>query len=261
MTSKRILSQEQILTIALFYADSGVYWVFDEPNNEATYESQRKEKSIDSAIQPITNIRHIHSPLVQQADSIAQKACSLHELKSLLRSFHDCHLCSTSLSTICATQTEGQDLMIIGYTPSDSDNISGKPFSGKTGNMLDKMLQSIEIMRTQIHISMISPWHPPGNRNLSNIEMEICRPIIMRQIELISPKILLFIGNKTKNFFFNNDAQKTYQNLGKWSNLCTPHSIIPTLATVHPQELIQYPLIKKNTWHALITLKKALKNL
>ncbi|WP_244668513.1 uracil-DNA glycosylase family protein [Candidatus Liberibacter africanus] len=203
VTSKRTLSQEQLLTTALFYADSGVYWLFDELSlDKETYNLQQKESPINTITQPIENIFHENNPLVQNAYSIAKKACSLHELKSLLCSFHDCHLCSTSLSTICDTEhDEKRDVMIIGYTPSDSDNISGKPFSGKTGNILDKMLQSIDLMRQQTHLSMISPWHPSGDRKLSDIEMEICRPIIMKQIEFISPKIIFLLGNKTTSFF------------------------------------------------------------
>ncbi|MFV0255974.1 uracil-DNA glycosylase [Candidatus Liberibacter solanacearum] len=258
MTYKRTLSQEKILNTALFYADSGVYWVFDHSNGKA-HKSCGEEKPPLSS-QPIKEIAQTNNPLVEKAYSIAQNARSLHELKSLISSFHDCALQNTSSSTICATQEGGKDLMIIGYTPSDSDNINGNPFSGKTGDILDKMLQSIGIMRIQTHTSMISPWHPPGNRQLSKIEMEICRPLIMKQIELVSPRILFFLGNKTINFFFNNDDNANYQNLGKWHKIRVQNRTIPTLSTVHPQELMQYPLIKKTAWHTLITLKKALKN-
>ncbi|MEG8098913.1 uracil-DNA glycosylase [Candidatus Liberibacter brunswickensis] len=261
MNSTRILSKEQLLTTALFYADSGVYWVFDEIKKDIS-DLQSGENPVNYQIKPEKNISHKENILVQKAYSIANKACSLHELKSLLCSFHEYNLCSTSISTICAIkQKEGKDLMIIGYTPSDSDNISGEPFSGKTGNMLDKMLKSIDLVRSQTYMSMISPWYPTGNRNLSDIEIEICRPLIIKQIELISPKIIFFIGSKTKNFFFNNNYTNTYQNLGKWHNISVKDRTIPTLSTVHPQELIKYPLIKKNTWHVLIALKKALKKI
>ncbi|MBL0848672.1 MAG: uracil-DNA glycosylase [Candidatus Liberibacter ctenarytainae] len=261
MNPVHTLSQEQILTIALFYADAGIHCLFESPNktiNQSikTHILHQKNVPIDATSKPIITLSKTDHLIVQQASSIARRARSLIELKSMLSSFHDCPLRNTALSTICA-DNEKADLMIIGYTPSSSDNTTGRALSGGAGNMLDKMLQSIGIARTDTCISTISPWHPPGNRKISALETEICRPIIRRQLELSSPKILFLLGNQTTQFFFNNN-QTISQNYGKWNKIIINNCIIPTLSTVHPQELLEYPLIKKIAWHHLISLKKKL---
>ncbi|MBY7649141.1 MAG: uracil-DNA glycosylase [Candidatus Liberibacter europaeus] len=263
MTYINTLSHEEILATALFYADSGVYWLFESPAEE-----KHESKTINLSHEQSSQINHtpnpektahnlVDHPIVKQSYLISKHARSLIELKSSLSSFHDCILQSTASSTICADQDDGQELMIIGYTPSDSDHINGKPFTGKIGDMLNKMLKSIGIMRKNTCISMISPWNPMGNRKLSELEKQICRPIILKQIELVYPKIILLLGNETANFFFSND-KSVYHNFGKWKQITINNNTIPTLSTVHPKEMIEYPLVKKIAWRDLLTLKDAL---
>lgn len=263
MTSIKTLSRGEILTTALFYADSGVHWLFESPN-EAEHESitihdsNEQDTPIKSTSKSINTDLDINNSIIQKSYSISECASSLHELKSLLSSFNDCNLQNTACETICADQECGHNLMIIGYTPSDRDNINGKPFSGKSGNMLGKMLKSIDISREETCISMISPWHPPGNRKLSTMEIEICRPIILKQISLVAPKIILLLGSDATKFFFNND-KTTHRDLVPSNNILVNKREITTISTVHPQEMIDYPIIKKIAWHDLLLLKKALK--
>ncbi|MBA5723920.1 uracil-DNA glycosylase [Candidatus Liberibacter sp.] len=264
MTSVRTLSRQQILTTMLFYADAGVYWLFDpqeEENNKTKSTNIIHKKATPSHFSAnlVSVSLEIDHTIVKKSYSIAKNAHSLSELKSAISSFRDDIFQYMESSTICADQEGQKDLMIIGYVPSYDDDIKGQPFSGRIGKMLDKMLESIGITRIHTCISMIVPWHSLGNRKLSATEIEICRTFIMRQIELASPKILLLLGNSATQFFLKND-EKIYANLGKWNELTVKGHTMQTLSTLHPQEILEYPLIKKISWRDLITLKTALES-
>ncbi|AGA65290.1 Uracil-DNA glycosylase, family 4 [Liberibacter crescens BT-1] len=266
MLSTHKLSQKQLITIALFYAEAGVNWVF-EP------EKLKKSIKLHEAYMPTKNVSlpkyiesktttlpFLDSGIIEKAQSVAKKSLTLIQLKSGISSFNSLVLKNNTLSTICAHQTgEESGLMVIGYTPSREDEKRGKAFSGKAGHMLDQMLKSIGLVRQKICVSMIIPWCPTGNRKLENIEIEACRPFIERQIELVSPRFILLLGNSSSQFFFGKDCL-LHANRNKWSEIYIAGKKIPTLSTLHPQELFISPLSKKLAWHDLIILKTAFDN-
>ncbi|AHA27588.1 uracil-DNA glycosylase [Candidatus Liberibacter americanus] len=265
MTYVEKLSRAEMLTTALFYADSGVHWLFENSNdkeNETIIVNIENEQDsfVKSTSKSINADLNINDSVIEKAYSITESATSLHELKLLLSSFNDCKLLHTARTTICADQEYAKDVMIIGYTPSDIDDINGKPFSGKTGDMLNEILKSIKINREETCISMISPWRPPGNRKLSTIEIEICRPIIIKQIELAAPKIILLLGKDTKKIFFKKD--KTYNNnLDNYNKIIVKNKEIPTISIAHPQEMIEHTYFKKDAWISLIEFKKKIESI
>jgi uracil-DNA glycosylase len=85
--------------------------------------------------------------------------------------------------------------MLVGEAPGRDEDLEGLPFVGRSGRLLDLMLAAIGRDRTSAYISNVIPWRPPGNRDPSPIETEICRPFIERQIELVAPKVLVTLGN------------------------------------------------------------------
>ena len=86
------------------------------------------------------------------------------------------------------------EVMLIGEAPGNQEDIEGKPFVGKSGQLLDKILETININRTNCYISNIIPWRPPGYRNPTAEEINTCLPFIKKHIQLINPKILMLIG-------------------------------------------------------------------
>ena len=84
--------------------------------------------------------------------------------------------------------------MFVGEAPGSEEDQQGLPFVGRSGQLLDKMLAAIGIARTEVYIANIVPWRPPGNRDPSTHESQICLPFIQRQIELVDPDVLVCLG-------------------------------------------------------------------
>ena len=135
----------------------------------------------------------------------------------------------------------------------------GKPFVGKAGQLLDKMLESIGLDRSKVYISNIIPWRPPGNRQPTTEEILQCLPFIQKHIELINPSILILLGGTASKALLITSEGITKLR-GKWheyNNLRLP-SPIPVRALFHPAFLLRSPHYKKQAWEDLLEIKKKL---
>ena len=84
--------------------------------------------------------------------------------------------------------------MLIGEAPGRDEDLAGKPFVGRAGQLLDKMLAAIGLQEEDVHITNIVYWRPPGNRTPTPQEAQVCRPFLERQIELVAPKVIALLG-------------------------------------------------------------------
>lgn len=138
--------------------------------------------------------------------------------------------------------------------PYGDDDRDGRPFAGRHGEMLERMLSGIGLSRENVLLANAVPWRPPGNRVPSAREADICRPFIERQIALAEPKQLLLLGNFTARFFFGT-GETIHQMRGDWRELTIGSTRIPTVATLHPQDLIAAPINKRFAWLDLLAFK------
>ena len=106
--------------------------------------------------------------------------------------------------------------MIIGEAPGAKEDLEGKPFVGDAGQLLDKMLGFVNLSREKLYISNIVFWRPPGNRTPNESEISACLPITKKHIKIISPKLLIFVGNiasksllNTKEVLLNLEVENT----------------------------------------------------
>lgn len=144
--------------------------------------------------------------------------------------------------------------MVIGPMPSADDDREGAPFAGRAGQLLDRMLAAIGLQRDGILLTNVIPWRPPGNRAPSPAEIEICRPLIERQIALAEPKAVLLLGNFTARHFFG--GGETIHGLrGQWREISILGRTIPAIASLHPQELLTAPINKRLAWSDLLAFK------
>ncbi len=147
--------------------------------------------------------------------------------------------------------------MVIGAMPNADDDRDGTPFSGRQGQLLDRMLGAIGLSREGVMLTNIIPWRPPGNRMPSPAELEICRPFLDRQIALTDPQMLLLLGNFPARFFFGGTGT-IHSMRGEWRDVSIGTSTIAAIATLHPQELLAAPANKALAWQDLLTFKKRL---
>ena len=186
---------------------------------------------------------------------------NLSELKDAITNFNDCRLKNNSTNTVFADGNSQSEIMIIGDAPSKKDDIKGIPFADQAGQLLDKMLTSINLNRTNVYIANIIPWTTPRDRPPTMQEIIMLIPFIQKHIEIIRPKILILLGNmSTKSLLMSDDGIMKLR--GKWHEyssygLANP---IKTRAMFHPNFLLKSPSYKKLAWEDLLIIQKKLKS-
>jgi uracil-DNA glycosylase family 4 len=191
---------------------------------------------------------------VSEARFAADSARSLAELKAAMDAFTGCNLKNSARNTVFADGQAGARVMVIGPAPSGDDDRDGIPFSGKPGQMLERMLGAIGLTRDALMLTNVIPWRPPGNRVPSPRETDICRPFIERQIALAEPQYLLILGNFAARFFFGGN-ETIHNSRGDWRDVVIAGRAIPALATLHPQDLISAPASKRLAWQDLLAFQ------
>ena len=200
----------------------------------------------------------INSNSNMETDQI-NKISSLEELKSFMSDFKGCELYKSSTNMVFSDGNPKSEIMLIGEAPGHDEDIQGKPFVGRSGKLLDKMLEAIELNREKVYIANIIPWRPPNNRRPTDEEIEICLPFIKKHIELIKPKVLMLLGS-TATFALLKNTEGITKIRGKWVDLNLNSISVPTLPTFHPAFLLRQPAQKKRVWEDLKSLKNKISN-
>ncbi|RCL01935.1 MAG: Uracil-DNA glycosylase [Candidatus Tokpelaia sp. JSC188] len=213
----------------------------------------RSTKLSETAIQPY----HLQSTNLTPGD-----AQTLDELKAQLESFDDCQLKFTAKNTCFSDGTPGSALMLIGEAPGRDEDIQGRPFVGRSGQLLNRILNAIGLERNQVYIANTIPWRPPGNRTPTPMEVELCRPFIDRQIELARPKILMALGGPAAKLLIGS-KEGILRLRGNWHVYRTTleRREIPVMPTLHPAYLLRSPSQKKFAWNDFLIVKMLLKEL
>ena len=280
MIQAKDLEARELSALLHFYADAGVEWlVEDEPiDRMREFEAQQaarlqakqsqpaapqrqdrqaSERAADAArpLNPPVAMPNVEA--VAAAQRAADSARSLGELKAAIEGFSGCNLKNGARSTVFASGDPASRIMVIGPMPNADDDRDGLPFSGRTGQLLDRMLGAIGLSRETVLLTNIIPWRPPGNRMPSPAETAICRPFIERQIALAEPEHLLLLGNFPARFFFG-ESGTIHSLRGGWRKVTAGGRSVEALATLHPQELLAAPATKALAWHDLLMFSQAL---
>jgi DNA polymerase len=190
------------------------------------------------------------------ATSIAQ-AASLAELQALATAFDGCALKRTAKSLCFARGREDARLMLIGEAPGRDEDLSGKPFVGRAGQLLDRMLAAIGLTEEHVYITNTVYWRPPGNRTPTPAEVEACAPFLARQIELLAPDVLVLLGGAAAKTILG-VTEGIMRLRGKWLSYPCAGRDIATLATLHPAYLLRMPADKRLIWRDLLMVKERL---
>jgi uracil-DNA glycosylase family 4 len=190
------------------------------------------------------------------AREIAARAATLAELQALLAAFEGCTLKRTAKTLCFARGSEASRIMLIGEAPGRDEDIAGKPFVGRAGQLLDRMLASIGLDESSVYITNVVYWRPPGNRTPTPEEVEACAPFLARQIELIAPKLLVLLGGAAAKSMLG-VSEGIMRLRGKWLTYSSANGDLPALATLHPAYLLRNPAAKRLAWRDLLMLKAA----
>lgn len=280
------LDAPALASLLHFYADAGVEWlVEDEPvDSFAAFAATRAERQTQRTVPaaqataakaarpaaqaPASGPASPSSGTVvvpnEEAVAMAREAAalarSLDDLKERLTAFTGCNLRLSALSTIFSSGTTQSGVMIIGPMPEPDDEREGLAFSGPSGFLLERMIGAIGLSREAVLTTTLIPWRTPGNRSPLPHEIDICRPFLERQVELANPKALLLLGNLTVRTFFGARGN-IHQLRGEWRDLSFGAHTVPSLASLHPSELLKAPRAKAQSWNDLLAFRKRLDSL
>ncbi len=265
-----------------FYADAGVDCLLDDSAIDRFQESaQAKVKtarnvpaqsaqrvpaanaqSITPAAQPSQDQQATQSAAIPNEQAIAEaretarSAQSIDALYQCLLSFNGCNLRFGARNTVFADGNAAAEIMFIGEAPGRDEDRQGLPFVGRAGQLLDKMLAAIQFERSDVYITNMIPWRPPGNRTPTPLEIELCRPFIQRHIELVAPKVVVLLGNVSTKALLGT-SQGILSLRGNWTEYRSDNDItIPALPTLHPAYLLRNPAQKRQSWVDFLKLRE-----
>ena len=171
----------------------------------------------------------------------------LNKLKKKIQLIQDCELKKNAKNLVFGDGNINSKIMIIGEGPGANEDIEGKPFVGRAGKLLDKMLVSINLNRTKVYISNVVNYRPPENRKPTDEEIEKYLPYLKSHIEIINPKILLLLGSTALNTLIGNDVIISKAR-GAWIQKEIGAAKPWIIASFHPAFLMRQPEQKKLAW-------------
>ncbi|MGI3185201.1 uracil-DNA glycosylase [Nioella aestuarii] len=195
---------------------------------------------------------------VVEARLAAKRADSLEALRAEMEAFSHCDLRRGARSFVFADGNPAARLMIVGEAPGRDEDIQGKPFVGRAGQLLDRMFDAIGMGRDtpdaeqSLYITNILPWRPPQNRDPSPAEMAMMLPFVTRHIELAAPEVLVLMGNISCDGLLGRRGITRLR--GQWQEVMGR----PALPMFHPAYLLRQPAKKREAWADLLTLKARL---
>jgi uracil-DNA glycosylase len=198
----------------------------------------------------------------QSARRLASGADSVAALAALVAGFDGCPLKRTATNTVFIDGNPAAPVMIIGEAPGADEDRIGRPFVGRAGQLLDRMLAAIGLDRSGVLITNVIYWRPPGNRTPTAAEIASCLPFVFRLIGLVHPKVLVLSGGTAAGALLA-QSQGITRLRGRWFELAVPglDQPVPTLPMFHPSFLLRTPERKREAWRDLLSLRARLDEL
>ena len=168
------------------------------------------------------------------------------ELDAAVRTCTKCSLHATRKQTVFGVGDRSAKWMFIGEAPGADEDRQGEPFVGRAGQLLNAMLFAIGLKRGEVYIANVLKCRPPGNRDPQPDEVEQCEPYLIRQIELIGPRLIVALGRHAAHSLL-----KTEVPLGKLRGQRLAYHGTPLIVTYHPAYLLRNPADKRKVWDDL----------
>ena len=180
-----------------------------------------------------------------------EDARSLDEMEKLISDCTKCDLYQTATNLVFGTGNPHATFMVVGEAPGADEDAQGKPFVGRAGQLLNKILEAINFKREDVYIANILKHRPPGNRKPLPEEVEVCLPYLRKQIELIKPKFILCLGLTAAENLLG-----TTEGLGRLRGRVLSYEGVPVMVTYHPAALLRNPNWKRPTWEDVQAARK-----
>jgi len=172
-----------------------------------------------------------------------EKLASLEEIAKKVKKCTRCPLYETATQAVPGEGNPKAGLVCVGEAPGAKEDETGRPFVGQAGQLLTKILAAIDLTREDVFICNVLKHRPPGNRNPRPEEVEACSPYLIRQLELIKPKVIVAFGTFAAQTLLNSKTP-----IGQLRGFVHKYHGIPLVVTYHPAALLRNPAWKRPTW-------------
>ena len=195
---------------------------------------------------------------VAVAQTVAGRATSLDALREALAGFDLCELKKGARNTVFADGNPAARVLILGEAPGRDEDVEGRPFVGRAGQLLDRMFAAIGLSRispdpaTALYITNVMPWRPPGNRDPEPAEIALMRPFVERHIALADPDLIVVMGNTP--LLALTGQKGILRARGTWTEALGK----PLMPMTHPAYLLRNPIAKREAWADLLAIRDRL---
>lgn len=242
---------DQILDHLKLYRELGVRWSCSDRSERSAVAGARKESSVktpdDSACNRVLPVR---------GKEAAPEA--LHDLDRIRTDLGACSRCKLSPSRkniVFGSGNPGADLMFVGEAPGADEDEQGLPFVGRAGQLLTKIIESIDMRREDVFICNILKCRPPGNRNPEQDEIAACEQFLFRQIDSVRPKVICALGA-----FSAKTLLRSSEPISRLRGHLVDYRGAMLMATFHPAYLLRNPAEKRKVWEDVQIIRDYLKS-
>lgn len=196
-----------------------------------------------SIIEEVYGVSHILKP------AVSAKLETTDDMQAIFNKVSSCTKCPLHLGRTNPVFSDGDEkaqLMFIGEGPGEKEDEQGKPFVGKAGKLLTKMIEAMQLSREQVYIANIVKCRPPENRAPFKEEAEACIPYLFNQIEVVKPKVIVCLGSVSSQYLLN-----TKETISRIRGKFVDFNGIKIMPTFHPAYLLRSPNQKKFAWEDL----------
>ena len=187
--------------------------------------------------------------------TVSSEILTLAEVRKELGDCKRCKLYRARRTIVFGEGNDKAELMFIGEGPGYDEDVQGRPFVGRAGQLLTKIIESINLPREEVYITNIVKCRPPQNRNPEPDEIQSCNPFLMKQITVIQPKIICALGTFSAQTLLKTDTKITALR-GKLFDL----EGIKVIPTYHPAFLLRNPERKREVWEDMKKIAELVKN-
>ncbi|VCU61791.1 Uracil-DNA glycosylase, family 4 [Tritonibacter mobilis] len=226
--------------------------MMDAPINRYELQDQ-KPKAARGAEAPPAPVKPKSVDPVAEAAKLAKSADALPSLQAALETFEHCDLKRGARNLVFSDGQAGARVMIIGEAPGRDEDLQGKPFVGRAGQLLDKMLAAIDLSRDEnVYITNVLPWRPPQNRDPLPAEIAMLVPFLERHVALAQPDVLVLMGNISCQAVLGKRGITRLR--GNWAQAWGK----PVIPMFHPAYLLRQASAKRQAWADLLELRARL---
>src|SRR6476620_470904 len=226
-----------------YYREMGIHDFYRRPGEEGA----------ELALTPAAEDAPVQAPVSAKPPVIRDKPSALKAIREDIGDCTRCRLHKGRTNLVFGVGNVNADLMFVGEGPGADEDAKGEPFVGRAGQLLNNMISAMGIKREDVYIANVVKCRPPSNRTPEKDECDTCSPFLMRQIDVIKPKVIVALGAvAAKNLLAVNDSMANLR--GRWYDFRDSKLLV----TYHPAYLLRDPRQKKEAWKDLQMVMKHL---